>query len=404
MKKNILFITGQFLPFTKSVGGILRIYSFLQTLKNKHNVYLLTNSGEYYGYLGVPKESLKEIKIIYLKKKNNINNFFLNYKSLVFRILNFYKFFQNLFYLLSIDYSFFFIDQYYKETIKIIEKKKINYIIISAPPFSLFFLIKKIKLIYPDIKIIVDYRDGWTGRVNSALLRLIKNFVKYFIEKKILKLVDSILAATNSIKISLFLVTKKKITLLTNGYLNVSNKVQFNKSSKILIGYFGLISDHPNSYRDISIIFNLLKNNNLLQKKYLFYFYGNNNISKSNIKKFSCFKFKKHIPHNKVLATMSKMDYLLTLHTEKDTSQEVVTGKLYDYIASRVPIIFISAGETEGGRIIQKYKFGFYINYFENSLEHFFINLKKRTKFKLRKNILIFSREFQNKKIFSLLK
>ena len=33
MKKNVLFITGQFLPYTKSVGGILRVYSFLQTLK-----------------------------------------------------------------------------------------------------------------------------------------------------------------------------------------------------------------------------------------------------------------------------------------------------------------------------------------------------------------------------------
>ena len=76
MKKNILFITGQFLPYTKSVGGILRVYSFLQTLKNKHNLHLLTNSGVYYGYLGLPKKSLKEIKIIYLKKKKNQISFF----------------------------------------------------------------------------------------------------------------------------------------------------------------------------------------------------------------------------------------------------------------------------------------------------------------------------------------
>jgi hypothetical protein len=56
MKKNILFITGQFLPYTKSPGGILRVYSFLQTLKNKHNLCLLTNTGPYYGYLGFPKK------------------------------------------------------------------------------------------------------------------------------------------------------------------------------------------------------------------------------------------------------------------------------------------------------------------------------------------------------------
>ena len=32
---NILIVTGQFLPFTKSLGGVLRVYSFLQSLKKK---------------------------------------------------------------------------------------------------------------------------------------------------------------------------------------------------------------------------------------------------------------------------------------------------------------------------------------------------------------------------------
>ena len=140
------------------------------------------------------------------------------------------------------------------------------------------------------------------------MLYIIKNYVKNFIEKKIIKFADFILAATNSIKINLSLITKKKIILITNGFLNISSRVKFNKSRKILIGYFGLISDQPNSYRDVSIIFNVFKNNNLLQKKYLFYFYGNNNISNLAIKNFSCFKFKKHISHSKVLSKMSNMD------------------------------------------------------------------------------------------------
>ena len=34
-RKNILFITGQFIPYAKSIGGVIRVYSFLQTLKKK---------------------------------------------------------------------------------------------------------------------------------------------------------------------------------------------------------------------------------------------------------------------------------------------------------------------------------------------------------------------------------
>ena len=92
------------------------------------------------------------------------------------------------------------------------------------------------------------------------------------------------------------------------------------------------------------------------------------------------------------------------MHTDKNTAKEVITGKLYEYIASRTPIIFISAGETEGGKVIKKNKLGYSINYLENNLEHFFLNLKKNSNLKQKTNIQIFSRKFQNKKLFLLLK
>lgn len=402
MKRNILFITGQFLPYTKSAGGILRVYSFLQTLKNKHNLCLLTNSGPYYGYLGFPKKTLKQIKIIYLRNKKK--NLIIFSKSSLFRILNHYKIFRNLLYLFCIDYSFFFINQYYEKTVKIINQQKINYIVFSGPPFSLFFLIKKIKVQYPSIKIIIDYRDGWTGRINFGVLYIVKQFIRNIIEKKIIKFADFIIAATESIQTNLSLITSKKIILLTNGFLNTSTRIKANKSKKILIGYFGLISDKANSYRDLSILFNVLKKNKTLQQKYIFYFYGNNAISDLNIKNFYCFKFNNHIPHNKVLNTMSQMDYLLILHTEKNTSREVITGKLYDYIASRKPIIFISAGETEGGSIIKKYHLGYSVNYLKHNLLSFFQSLQKNYPLKVDQNISIFSRKFQNKKLLQIIK
>ena len=205
MKKNILLITGQFIPYTKSIGGVIRIYSFLQSLKKKHNIYLLANSGNYNGYLGLSKKNLDFINITYLKKKNKL------VKLDLFKDFVFFKIIKNFFYLVSIDRTFAFISRYFQETLKIIESKKIDYIIISGPPFSLFFLIKKIKKNFPYIKIIVDYRDGWTGRINNLSLLLIKKIVRNFIEKKILHYVEYILVATNNIKKNLSYITKKKL-------------------------------------------------------------------------------------------------------------------------------------------------------------------------------------------------
>ena len=403
MKKNILLITGQFIPYTKSIGGVIRIYSFLQSLKKKHNIYLLANSGNYNGYLGLSKNNLDFINITYLKKKNKL------VKLDLFKDFVFFKIIKNFFYLVSIDRTFASTSRYFQETSKIIESKKIDYIIISGPPFSLFFLIKKIKKNFPYIKIIVDYRDGWTGRINNLSLLLIKKIVRNFIEKKILHYVEYILVATNNIKKNLSYITKKKIILITNGYINNFNNTKLTKhnsstSEKILVGYFGLISDQSGGYRDIKILYNIFKNDLFLQNKYIFYFFGNNTIFNTSIKNFSIFKFKKNVPYKKVLSVMSQMDYLLCLHTDQNTSKEVITGKLYEYISSRRPIIFISAGGTEGGEIVKKYRLGYSINYLKTNLNFFFNNLKKNSKLRDNKNISIFSRKVQNKKLLKIIK
>lgn len=101
---------------------------------------------------------------------------------------------------------------------------------------------------------------------------------------------------------------------------------------------------------------------------------------------------------------MAFMDYLLVLHTEKNSSKEVITGKLYDYIGSRVPIIFISEGDTEGGKIIKKNNLGFSINYLKYNLVQFFLNLKKRNYIQKKKNLYFFSRRFQNQKLLRIIK
>jgi hypothetical protein len=55
----------------------------------------------------------------------------------------------------------------FKKKLRYNKKNKIDYLIISSPPFSLFYLIKKIKHKFKNIKIILDYRDGWSTRINS---------------------------------------------------------------------------------------------------------------------------------------------------------------------------------------------------------------------------------------------
>ena len=102
---------------------------------------------------------------------------------------------------------------------------------------------------------------------------------------------------------------------------------------------------------------------------------------------------------------MKKFDYLLILHTEKSTAKEVITGKFYEYLNSGTPIIMISNGETEAGKLIKKHNLGYVLDYSKGNLKDFFkkINIKK-FKHKKINALKKFSRQEQNKKLFNIIK
>ena len=278
---------------------------------------------------------------------------------------------------------------------------KPDYILITAPPFSLFKLVKNIRKINRKVKIILDYRDGWTQRIKSKKYSFLKRmFGKY--ERKIINQSDFILCATRQIYNDLKLLKgNKNILLLRNGYWNLSkNNFKKKKTNYISVGYFGLISDDSYGYRDVKIIFNALRKN----KNIKFSFFGNSKIKNNNIKNYENFHFNKNISYFETQKKMKKFDYLLILHTEKSTSSEVITGKFYEYLSSKIPIIVISNGVTEAGKLVKYHNLGYSVDYSKQSLENFFKKLKKK-EFLWRNlnNIKQFSRFNENKKLIKLL-
>ena len=397
MKKKILIISGEFIPYTQSIGGVIRLISFIYSLK-KHDIKILSFKKKYYGNFGF-KKFISHAKINYIVGNNDkVSDYIF---SKVYKYIHFISklLFSNIFYLLAIDNNFFNQKKYISEIKKTLEEFKPDYVLISGPPFSLFKLVNVIKKINNNVKIILDYRDGWTQRVKSTKFFFIKKILEKY-EKKILNSANLIFCATQQIYKDISLITKnKKIILLKNGYWKLSAKKKVKKKKNISIGYFGLISDDSFGYRDIKVIYNSLDINNKIN----FSFYGNSLIKDNKIRNYKKFKFFKNISYFDTQVKMRNFDYLLILHTEKSTASEVVTGKFYEYLSSRVPIIVVSNGETEVGKIVRKYKLGYVINYNISSLVTFFKNLKNK-KFKPKdiKNIKRFSRFEQNKKLFKM--
>ena len=87
------------------------------------------------------------------------------------------------------------------------------------------------------------------------------------VERKILDKCNFVLCATSQIYKDVKSLKKKNIHLIKNGFLKNEKKIvrESKNDSKIVIGYFGLISDSSKGYRDIKVIHNSLKSNNKIQ-------------------------------------------------------------------------------------------------------------------------------------------
>ena len=79
---------------------------------------------------------------------------------------------------------------------------------ISGPPFSLFRLVNDIRHIDRKVKIILDYRDGWSNRIRSKKLYIIKKIMNN-IEKNLLEKCNYVLCATTQIYKDIFSLKKK---------------------------------------------------------------------------------------------------------------------------------------------------------------------------------------------------
>ena len=185
-------------------------------------------------------------------------------------------------------------------------------------------------------------------------------------EKKIILSSDFVVCASESIskkiKENFKDYKSNNIRVILNGYNHIYNHnikdISFTKNKPIKIGYFGMISDNPRGYRNINEIYKKI-NCNEIKSLFQFHFYGPHNIKNKEILNSDMFFFHKTVDHSIAIKKMLEMDFLMLIHTEEETSEEVLTGKLFDYIYVRKPIIVISRGNTEAGELVKKNKIGF---------------------------------------------
>ena len=239
----------------------------------------------------------------------------------------------------------------YQRAVKLISDWNIDTVITSSPPHSTQLIGLKLKQKL-NIRWIADLRDPWTDiyyynqfKHTALALQIDRRY-----ERKVVEKADQLITVSEDVK-RIFAAKSHepvahKITVIPNGY----DEEDFATSPVIkeprkVITYTGTISE---AY-DIDAFLEALRGlDKALRSQLLLRFVGN--MPASVVQKFRDTQLEVeltgYVDHSRSIDYLLKSDLLLLVIPKVKNNQGILTGKFFEYLASRVPVLAI--GPTDG--------------------------------------------------------
>ncbi len=230
--------------------------------------------------------------------------------------------------------------------IKIIKKNKIDVIICTGPPFSVF-VVGLFLQIMTNNKLIYDYRDPWSNQKREFFKGYIPK-INRILEKHCAKKANAIVFCTNMMMenfINYFGETfRKKCYVFTNGFEpNLYKGIQKLVGRKKII-YSGRLYGSRRIKLFTEPIKRLINENVIGHKNLRFHIFGNiNNDDGKEIKENSLNDiFIEHalVNHKELLSYLGSADILVLIISEN--MRYSISYKFFDYLGTKRPIFAVS--------------------------------------------------------------
>lgn len=231
--------------------------------------------------------------------------------------------------------------------LEIIKKHNIKAIITSGPPHTAHLiglaLKEKSKLLW-----IADFRDPWTEMDYFQLMNLSSYAEKKHrrLEKEVLISADAVITVTPTMTKKFVEKSGRKVYTITNGFDedDIPKVIPSVSYEKIIIGYIGNMYPAPNWTQIGELFSSWIKLFPELQDKLLLQFAGN--IDAESMDVFKQFGLEKNIQilgyvsHHEAVKLMFSCHALLLVINQVPGNEQVLTGKIFEYISTGRPIIF----------------------------------------------------------------
>ena len=376
----------KFSKYLSKLGYELHIYTVENPESPENDISLLSD---------IPK-NIKVIKkpiwepINFYKKftgqKGNINASFLNEnstevnKSFTQKISLFIR--GNFF---IPDAKMFWIKPSVKFLKNYITDNNIKTIITTGPPHSVNIIGLKLKEKL-NLFWLADFRDPWTNIDFYRELKLTKwaDKIHHKLEKKVLQKANRIITVGNTMKEEFDKISgNNNISVITNGYDSDDfSEYKKQNSDKFVIAHIGSINkdrNHESFYQSLN---KLNKIDKEFEQKLKIVFVGKIDATvKKMLNKYDLNKYTEivnYLPHNEVVQYIFNADLLYLPINNTPNAKGILTGKFFEYLASKNPILAIGPTDGDIAKILKETNSGEIFDFNDtNGIFNFLKNFEK---------------------------
>ncbi len=242
-----------------------------------------------------------------------------------------------------------------------ISKNKIDAVISTGPPHSMHLIALGLKQKF-NTPWIADFRDPWTQIDFYSQLKL-SNWADgrhKKLELQVLTQANKVVTVSPTCGTDLQTLGNRKVDVITNGF--DADDFVFEQDLKPLSGFLlhhiGALNKDRNPYTLWKVLGDLCKENQELKKELIIKFTGKtdaiafdsllqngilNNAQKTD-----------YLPHNEVVKLMVQSPILLLPLNNTPNNKGVLSGKLFEYLAAKRPILAIGMVDGDAAQILNK--------------------------------------------------
>ena len=234
-----------------------------------------------------------------------------------------------------------------------LSKDPVDVVITTGPPHSLHLIGLELKKEI-NIQWISDFRDPWTDiyyhssfKMKDATMRKHKK-----LESQVLEFSDHILTTNKHLNDLFSNRTKKPVTLITNGYDDEAVKgVPTKRNDGFSLDYIGYLPQESNPIALWQAISELCCESPDFKKEVRINLTGDiNRVVYKSIQYFkleSVTQIKGYVSHDKAIQMQHSANVLLILIAKSKTSKQITSGKIFECLQSKRPMLAV--GPIDGG-------------------------------------------------------